>query len=116
MRLTDRNAGPDPRQGWPRHDSPARLLDRGPGRGRGAPRLLVAPGRPGLRLRALELAERGKLDEALAVARRAPGAPARMIAAGLAERPGTATAAMEAAAQAGVGKLAIAVSPREAQR
>ena len=73
-------------------------------------------GDPGSALRALELAERGKLDEALAVARRAPGAPARMIAAGLAERPGTATAAMEAAAQAGVGKLAIAVSPREAQR
>ena len=59
----------------------------------------------GAALRALELAERGKLDEALELARRAPGAPARMIAAGLAERPGTAGAAMEAAAQAEIGPL-----------
>ena len=55
-------------------------------------------------LRALELAERGKLDEALEVARRAQGPTARMLAAGLAERPGTATAAMEAAAQAEIAR------------
>ena len=59
----------------------------------------------GLVLRALELAERGKLEEAVEVVRRAPGAAARMVAAGLAERPGAATAAMEAAAQAEMGPL-----------
>ena len=62
-------------------------------------------GDQGLARRALELAERGKLDEAVEVARRAPGAAARMVAAGLAERPGPATAAMEAAAQAAIGQL-----------
>jgi biopolymer transport protein ExbB len=62
-------------------------------------------GDQGPALRALELAERGKLDEALEVARRAQGPTARMVAAGLAERPGTATAAMEAAAQAEIGPL-----------
>jgi biopolymer transport protein ExbB len=56
-------------------------------------------------LRALELAERGKLDEALEVARRASGPSARVVAAGLAERQVAATIAMEAAAQAEVGRL-----------
>ena len=56
-------------------------------------------------LRALELAERGKLDEALEVARRATGPSARVVAAGLAERQVAATIAMEAAAQAEVGRL-----------
>lgn len=56
-------------------------------------------------LRALELAERGKLDEALEVARRAPGPSARVVAAGLAERQVAPTVAMEAAAQAEVGRL-----------
>lgn len=54
--------------------------------------------------RALELAERGKLDEALEVARHARGATARVIAAGLAE-PRMPAAAMEAAAQAEMGRL-----------
>jgi biopolymer transport protein ExbB len=62
-------------------------------------------GDQGPALCALELAERGKLDEALEVARRAPGATARMVAAGLAERPETAAAAMETAAQAEIGAL-----------
>jgi biopolymer transport protein ExbB len=52
--------------------------------------------------RALELAERGKLDEALEVAR---GVTARVVAAGLAERPAAAAAAMEAAAQTEMGRL-----------
>jgi biopolymer transport protein ExbB len=55
--------------------------------------------------RALELAERGKLDEALEVARGARGATARVVATGLAERPAAAAAAMEAAAQAESGRL-----------
>lgn len=54
--------------------------------------------------RALELAERGKLDEALEVARRARGASAHVIAAGLADLRMPA-AAMEAAAQAAMGRL-----------
>jgi biopolymer transport protein ExbB len=55
--------------------------------------------------RALELAERGKLDEALEVARASRAAPARVIAAGLAERRAQPTAAMEAAAQSEMGRL-----------
>ena len=55
--------------------------------------------------RALALAERGKLDEALEVARGAPGATARVLAAGLAERQVPPAAAMEAAAQAEMGRL-----------
>jgi biopolymer transport protein ExbB len=55
--------------------------------------------------RALELAERGKLDEALEVARGARGVTARVVAAGLAERPAAAAAAMEAAAQTEMGRL-----------
>ncbi len=55
-------------------------------------------GDPSSALRALELAERGKLDEALAV------------------RHGRVVDVMDAVRLAGVGKLAIAVSPREAQR
>ena len=43
-------------------------------------------GDEGAAQRALELAERGKLDEALEVARRASGPTARVVAAGLAER------------------------------
>jgi biopolymer transport protein ExbB len=54
--------------------------------------------------RALELAERGKLDEALEIARRARGVSARVIAAGLAE-PRMPAAAMEAAAQGEMGRL-----------
>lgn len=52
--------------------------------------------------RALELAERGKLDEALEAARTAT---ARVLAAGLAERQAPPAAAMEAAAQAEMGRL-----------
>jgi biopolymer transport protein ExbB len=55
--------------------------------------------------RALELAERGKLDEALEVARRSRTATARVIAAGLAERQAPPAAAMEAAAQTEMGRL-----------
>jgi biopolymer transport protein ExbB len=55
--------------------------------------------------RALELAERGKLDEALEIARRSGTATARVIAAGLAERQAPPTAAMEAAAQTEMGRL-----------
>ncbi|MEX2222521.1 MAG: MotA/TolQ/ExbB proton channel family protein [Candidatus Rokuibacteriota bacterium] len=55
--------------------------------------------------RALELAERGKLDEALEVARGARTATARVVAAGLAERQAPPTAAMEAAAQAEMRRL-----------
>ena len=55
--------------------------------------------------RALELAERGKLDEALEVARASRTAPARVIAAGLTEREAPPAAAMEAAAQAEMGRL-----------
>lgn len=55
--------------------------------------------------RALELAERGKLDEALEVARASRTATARVIAAGLAERQAPPAAAMEAAAQAEMGRL-----------
>ncbi|MGH7403863.1 MAG: MotA/TolQ/ExbB proton channel family protein [Candidatus Rokuibacteriota bacterium] len=55
--------------------------------------------------RALELAERGKLDEALEVARGSRAATARVIAAGLAERQAPPAAAMEAAAQAEAGRL-----------
>jgi biopolymer transport protein ExbB len=55
--------------------------------------------------RALDLAERGKLDEALEVARAARTATARVIAAGLAERQAPPAAAMEAAAQAEMGRL-----------
>jgi len=55
--------------------------------------------------RALELAERGKLDEALEVARGARTATARVVAAGLAERQAPPAAAMEAAAQAEMGRL-----------
>jgi len=55
--------------------------------------------------RALELAERGKLDEALEVARAARTATARVIAAGLAERQAPPAAAMEAAAQAEMSRL-----------
>ena len=55
--------------------------------------------------RALELAERGKLDEAIEVARAARTATARVIAAGLAERQAPPAAAMEAAAQAEMGRL-----------
>jgi biopolymer transport protein ExbB len=55
--------------------------------------------------RALDLAERGKLDEALEVARAARTATARVIAAGLAERQAPPGAAMEAAAQAEMGRL-----------
>ena len=55
--------------------------------------------------RALELAERGKLDEALEVARRSGTATARVIAAGLAERQAPPAAAMEAAAQTEMGRL-----------
>lgn len=55
--------------------------------------------------RALELAERGKLDEALEVARRSGTATGRVIAAGLAERQAPPAAAMEAAAQTEMGRL-----------
>jgi len=55
--------------------------------------------------RALELAERGKLDEALEVARAARTAAARVIAAGLAERQAPPAAAMEAAAQTEMSRL-----------
>lgn len=55
--------------------------------------------------RALELAERGKLDEALEVARGGRGVTARVIAAGLAERDIAPATAMEAAAQAEMGRL-----------
>jgi biopolymer transport protein ExbB len=55
--------------------------------------------------RALELAERGKLDEALEVARGAREAGARVVAAGLAERQAPPAAAMEAAAQAEMKRL-----------
>lgn len=55
--------------------------------------------------RALELAERGKLDEALEVARGASGVTARVIAAGLAERHVAPAVAMEAAAQTEMGRL-----------
>lgn len=55
--------------------------------------------------RALGLAERGKLDEALEVARRSRTATARVVAAGLAERQAPPAAAMEAAAQAEMGRL-----------
>ena len=55
--------------------------------------------------RALDLAERGKLDEALEVARRSGTATARVIAAGLAERQAPPAAAMEAAAQTEMGRL-----------
>lgn len=55
--------------------------------------------------RALALAEHGKLDEALEVARGAPGATARVLAAGLAERQVPPATAMEAAAQAEMGRL-----------
>jgi biopolymer transport protein ExbB len=55
--------------------------------------------------RALELAERGKLDEALEIARRSGTATARVIAAGLAERQAPPAAAMEAAAQTEMGRL-----------
>ena len=55
--------------------------------------------------RALELAERGKLDEALEVVRDARGPSARVVAAGLAERDAEVPAKMEAAAQAEMGRL-----------
>jgi biopolymer transport protein ExbB len=55
--------------------------------------------------RALELVERGKLDEALEIARRSGTATARVIAAGLAERQAPPAAAMEAAAQTEMGRL-----------
>jgi biopolymer transport protein ExbB len=55
--------------------------------------------------RALELAERGKLDEALEVARKANGATARVISAGLAEQQVSPAIAMEAAAQSQMGRL-----------
>jgi len=55
--------------------------------------------------RALELAERGKVDEALEVARGSRTATARVVAAGLAERQAPPAAAMEAAAQAEMGRL-----------
>jgi len=57
--------------------------------------------------RALELAEGGKLDEALEVARGAGSPTARVIAAGLAEGRGPAgpTAAMEVAAQAEMARF-----------
>jgi biopolymer transport protein ExbB len=54
---------------------------------------------------ALELAERGKLDEALEVARRSHSATARVIAAGLAERQAPPAAAMEAAVQTEMSRL-----------
>jgi biopolymer transport protein ExbB len=55
--------------------------------------------------RALELAERGKLDQALEVARASRTATARVVAAGLAERQAPPAAVMEAAAQAEMGRL-----------
>jgi biopolymer transport protein ExbB len=55
--------------------------------------------------RALELAERGKLDEALEIARNAGGVTARVIAAGLAERQVAPAVAMEAAAQTQMSRL-----------
>jgi biopolymer transport protein ExbB len=55
--------------------------------------------------RALELAERGKVDEALEVARTSRAAVARVVAAGLAERQAPPASAMEAAAQAEMGRL-----------
>lgn len=55
--------------------------------------------------RALELAERGKLDEALEVARRSTTATARVIAAGLSERQAPPAAAMEATAQTEMSRL-----------
>lgn len=55
--------------------------------------------------RALLLAERGKLDEALEVVRDARGPSARVLAAGLADREAEAPAAMEAAAQVEMGRL-----------
>ena len=62
-------------------------------------------GDPGAAERALELAERGKLEEALEVARRAGGVTTRVIAAGLAERQVAPAVAMEAAAQTEMGRL-----------
>jgi len=62
-------------------------------------------GDPGPALRALELAERGKLDEALEVARRGRGPGARVLAAGLAEDPRAASTAMGTVAQAEIGPL-----------
>ena len=59
----------------------------------------------GAAARALELAERGKLDEALEIARGASGATARIVAAGLAERHAAPGAAMEAAAQSEMNRL-----------
>jgi biopolymer transport protein ExbB len=55
--------------------------------------------------RALDLAERGKLDEALEVARDAGGVTGRVSAAGLAERQVAPSVAMEAAAQTEMGRL-----------
>ena len=55
--------------------------------------------------RALELAERGKLDEALEIARNAGGVTAHVIAAGLAERQVAPAVAMEAAAQTQMSRL-----------
>jgi biopolymer transport protein ExbB len=55
--------------------------------------------------RALELAERGKLEEALEVARRAGGVTTRVIAAGLAERQVAPAVAMEGAAQTEMSRL-----------
>lgn len=55
--------------------------------------------------RAVDLAERGKLDEALEVARASRTAAARVIAAGLAERQAPPAAAMEAAAKAEMRRL-----------
>jgi biopolymer transport protein ExbB len=55
--------------------------------------------------RALDLAERGKLDEALEIARVSRTAAARVLAAGLAERQAPAAAAMEAAAQAEMSRF-----------
>lgn len=59
----------------------------------------------GVAQRALLLAERGKLDEALEVVRDARGPSARVLAAGLADREAEAPAAMEAAAQVEMGRL-----------
>ena len=55
--------------------------------------------------RTLELAELGKLDQALEVARASRTATARVVAAGLAERQAPPAAVMEAAAQAEMGRL-----------
>ena len=59
----------------------------------------------GAALRALELAERGKLDEALEVARRGRGPGARVLAAGLAVDPRAASTAMGTVAQAEIVPL-----------